>query len=199
MGQKAALTLVIAWLIAIAPAVAHAQSPAPAKAADANGFRIGDVVEINTGFGWMNATILTAKDNVYRVRSEIGVDITKTYPDELRRIGPPPGKGPAATTPKAASSGVPPRGFTSCAGKIEGRYATTGGFGSMTIIFRSSGKAFIRNELGELETEVECWTGGGQIILHKPGESTDMRLDINDDGSLQAPFGELKRKGPAPK
>jgi hypothetical protein len=56
--------------------------------ADANGFRIGDVVEINTGQGWMKGTILSANGNVYRVRSQIGIDTTKLYPDEVRRIGP---------------------------------------------------------------------------------------------------------------
>ena len=42
-----------------------------------------------------------------------------------------------------------------------------------------------------------CLMGGGRVFLHKAGEpaSQDMPLDINDDGTLQSPFGELKRKG----
>jgi len=43
--------------------------------------------------------------------------------------------------------------------------------------------------------EVECWTGGGKIYLHKPGEKDDMVLDINNDGTLDSPMGELKKKG----
>jgi len=63
----------------------------------------------------------------------------------------------------------------------------------MTIVFRS-GKAVMRAPFGE-DDELECWMGGGRIYLHKPGESQDMPLDINDDGTLQSPFGELKKKG----
>ncbi len=39
--------------------------------------------------------------------------------------------------------------------------------------------------------------GAGKIILHTPGgdPKTDMPLDVNDDGTLQTPFGEIKRKG----
>jgi hypothetical protein len=85
--------------------------------------------------------------------------------------------------------------LTSCTGKYEGRYATTGGVGSFQITFRS-GKATVGGGLGDDET-FECWTGGGKIILHTPGgdPKTDMPLDINDDGTLQTPFGEIKRKG----
>ena len=103
----------------------------------------------------------------------------------------------AAAKPVADKAGSPPKpGLTSCAGKIEGRYATTGGFGSMTIVFRS-GKAIMRDAIGDNDVELECWMGGGRVYLHKPGESAsqDMPLDINDDGTLQSPFGELKRKG----
>lgn len=93
--------------------------------------------------------------------------------------------------------GVPPKpGLTSCAGKIEGRYATTGGFGMMTILFRS-GKAIMKDGVSDNDTELECWMGGGKLYLLKPGDSAgqDMPLDINDDGTLQSPFGEMKRKG----
>jgi hypothetical protein len=93
-------------LLAVTAAVS-AQSPAPPKTGagraaapapqvDANGFRIGDVVEINTGQGWMKGTILSANGNVYRVRSQIGIDTTKLYPDEVRRIGPLTSKDRAA-------------------------------------------------------------------------------------------------------
>ena len=68
----------------------------------------------------------------------------------------------------------------------------------MTIIFRS-GKAFLPEVIGNgPPDEYECWTGGGKIILHQPGNPNhipDMDLDINNDGTIQAPFGELKKKG----
>ena len=252
------LLLTLAFLALTAAAGAQSSTPpkggagrasAPATPADANGFRIGDVVEISTGQGWMKGTILSAIGNVYRVRSQIGIDTTKLYPDEVRRIGPLtpkdraagqynlhdavqvnvngawvdgeiitalgleyevqlPGRrtvwanaqtmrpGTAAPKPAAPKAGSPPKpGLTSCAGKIEGRYATTGAFGSMTITFRS-GKAIMAALLGDDE-QLECWMGGGRVYLHKPGESAsqDVPLDINDDGTLQSPFGELKRKG----
>ena len=43
----------------------------------------------------------------------------------------------------------------------------------------------------------ECWMGGGKIYLHKPGGGPipDMPLDINNDGTLDSPAGELKKKG----
>jgi len=247
--------LVPLMLLAVTAAVS-AQSPTPPKTGagraaapvDANGFRIGDVVEINTGQGWMKGTILSANGNVYRVHSQIGIDTTKLYPDEVRRIGPLtpkdraagqynlhdavqvnvngtwvdgqiitvlgleyevqlPGRrtvwanaqtmrlGTAPPKPAAPKTGSPPKpGLTSCAGKIEGRYASTGGFATMTIVFRS-GKAVMRLPYSQEDDELECWMGGGKVYLHKPGESQDMALDINDDGTLQSPLGELKRKG----
>ena len=38
---------------------------------------------------------------------------------------------------------------------------------------------------------------GEKIYLHKPGESTDtdMPIDINNEGTLDTPFGEIKKKG----
>src|SRR5688572_12011842 len=228
------------------------RAAAPATQADTNGFKVGEEVLISTGQGWMKGTIISANGNVYRLRSQIGIDTTKLYPDEVRRVGPLtardraagqynlheavqvnvngtwvdgeiivmtgleyqvqlPGRrtvwanaqtmrlGVAPAKAAAPQSGVPPKpGLTSCAGKIEGRYATTGGFGSMTIVFKS-GKAIMKDAIGANDDELECWMGGGRVYLHKPGEpaSQDMPLDINDDGTLQSPFGELKRKGSA--
>jgi hypothetical protein len=40
----------------------------------------------------------------------------------------------------------------------------------------------------------ECWFGDGKIYITMPGEEQALELDLNDDGSLQAPFGELKKK-----
>ena len=252
VGRAVAIVLAAA----LVSSMAFAQTPGSragvvaAPPADANGFKIGDTVEISTGFGWMKATILSMNGNNYRVRSQVGVELTKTYPSEVRRIGLPTAKDrasgiynlhdrvqvnvqgrwetgeimtmlgsdyqvrlsgnrtvwasgqalrPAApeSAPRAVQGGTPPRpGLASCAGKIEGRYATTGAFGSMTIEFRS-GKAIMKDALGDNDTVLECWTAGEKVYLHKPGDpaSQDMPIDINDDGTLQTPMGELKKKG----
>ncbi len=41
----------------------------------------------------------------------------------------------------------------------------------------------------------ECWMGDGKLAITLPGEEGAMEIDINDDGSLQAPFGEMKKQG----
>jgi len=102
----------------------------------------------------------------------------------------------AAGASSASTTGAPPKpGLVSCAGKFEGRYATTGGgMGSFTIVFRS-GKATMIDS-GSNEDHFDCWTGGGKILLHQPGhDSMDMPIDINDDGTLQTPIGEIRKKG----
>jgi hypothetical protein len=45
--------------------------------------------------------------------------------------------------------------------------------------------------------EFECWMDREKIYLHKSGESTDndIPIDINNDGTLETPFGEIKKKG----
>lgn len=92
----------------------------------------------------------------------------------------------------AAGAATPPRpGLVSCAGKFEGRYAPSTGLVGLTIVFRS-GKATLSGPLMDNET-FDCWTGGGKIILHKQGED-DLPIDINDDGTLDTPLGELKKK-----
>ncbi|MDP9115198.1 MAG: hypothetical protein M3O20_16135 [Acidobacteriota bacterium] len=234
----------------------HVQTPQEAQAlaraanqADPNGFKVGDSVQVLTGFGWTPGRILAIAGNNYRVHTETGVDVTKTYPTELHRTGPfndhdraaglydihdhvqvnvegrwidsevlvaqgmeyqvkLPGNRVAWAKPEnlryvgpqqkpaGVAAGAPPRpGLVSCAGKFEGRYANSGTLGNMTIIFRS-GKATLADPTGGGE-EVECWTGGGKIYLHKPGDpaSQDMPLDINNDGTLDTPFGEIKKKG----
>jgi hypothetical protein len=94
-------------------------------------------------------------------------------------------------------AGVAPRpGLVSCAGKFEGRCSNTSGPGNMTIIFRSR-KATLADPSGSGGEVMECWTGGGKIYIHKPGDpsSEDMPLDINNDGTRDTPFGEIKKKG----
>ena len=215
------------------------------------GIKVGDSVEISTAFGPATAKVLAISGNQYRVLAPTGVEVTKTYPTELRRIGPLtaydrangiyqvkdkvqvlfegkwvdsevrttlgmeyqvtlPGNrlvwakpeqlrlvtsadtlvAPAAAAVKA---GQPPRpGLASCAGKIEGRYAQSNGTPG-TIEFRS-GKATVTLPFTPPEV-VECWTGGGKIFLHMPGDANDIPIDINDDGTLQTPFGEMRKRG----
>ena len=213
----------------------------------ANGIKVGDNVEVVTGFGWTPAKVLAINGNSYRVLAN-GIAVTKDYPAEVRRIGSataqdhangqyrlgdrvqvnfegrwidtkiitvmgmeyqvelpgnrtvwanPHNLRPAPAVPAAAvpKAGVPPKpGLVSCAGKIEGRYATTGSFGAFTITFRS-GKATM-TDVGGNDEVFECWMGGEKIYLHKLGNSNlDMPIDINNDGTLQTPLGEIKKKG----
>lgn len=110
-----------------------------------------------------------------------------------------------AAAPRAA--GGPPRpGLASCAGKFEGRYASqAGSAGLITITFRS-GKATVREpdavmkdgKLAALysEREAECWFGAGKIYLRwLNGDTDEFPIDVNDDGTLDTTYGELKKKG----
>jgi hypothetical protein len=105
------------------------------------------------------------------------------------------GRGAAkpAAAAAAAGAGKPPKpGLVSCAGKFEGRYAPSTGLPGLTIIFKQ-GKATTKAPLTDDE-EFECWTGGKKIYLHKAGQQEDLDIDINDDGTLDTPLGELKKK-----
>ena len=109
----------------------------------------------------------------------------------------PPGaaaQGRAGGASNAAAGPQPPRpGLTSCAGKIEGRYSSSVGLGGLTIEFRS-GKATLKGPLSDDET-ADCWIAGSKIVLHNPKEADDLELDLNKDGSIDTPFGEIKKKG----
>ena len=102
-------------------------------------------------------------------------------------------QGRASAAASAAGPQPPRPGLTSCAGKIEGRYSTAAGLGGLTIEFRS-GKATLKGPLVGDEV-VECWTSGTKIVLHNPKEKEDLELDLNKDGSIDTPFGEIKKKG----
>jgi hypothetical protein len=214
------------------------------------GYKIGDKVQVNTGFGWVAAQILKVDGNRYYVHTGAG-DVWKYYPAEVRGAGGAPSAqdranghyqlhdkvqvhvdghwetgeivttmgqeyqiklpgnretwagpenikyaGAAGAAPAAAAQGgVPPKpGMTSCAGKIEGRYSNSGGLGSVTIVFRL-GKATLADPSGQGEV-LECWMSGDKIILHKPGQSNlDMPISINNDGTLDTPLGEIRKKG----
>jgi hypothetical protein len=103
----------------------------------------------------------------------------------------PPKAAPKAA-PAAAAAKPPKPGLASCAGKIEGRYAASNGT-PYTIEFRS-GKASVNVPvMGAQETT--CWTAAKKIYLYIPNDADPMEIDINDDGTLQTAFGELKKKG----
>ena len=180
----------------------HVQTPAEAQGAtsgaaaqaspraDANGFKIGETVTVATAGGWYAAVILRANGDSYLVRLGPSLEVSKSYPTELRRIGSLTDVDKArglfalhekvqvnaegrwiegeiigelgreyqvqlsdnrtawasaqnlrrvAVTEKPAppAAGAPPKpGLKSCAGKFEGRYASTaGGMSSLQITF----------------------------------------------------------------
>ncbi len=55
--------------------------------AGAGGFKVGDVVQILTAFGWMNAKVAQVRGSSYFVHADNGADVWKSYPAELRRLG----------------------------------------------------------------------------------------------------------------
>jgi hypothetical protein len=121
-----------------------------------------------------------------------------------------PAAAPATRLAMAAAphaAGAPPKpGLASCAGKFEGRYASeAGSAGLITITFRS-GKATVREpdavmkdgKLAALysERDAECWYGAGKIYLRwLNGDTDEFPVDVNDDGTLDTTYGELKKKG----
>jgi hypothetical protein len=42
--------------------------------------------------------------------------------------------------------------------------------------------------------EVNCWMAEGKIYLYMDGDLDPVVVDINDDGTLQTPFGEMKKR-----
>jgi len=72
-------------------AVRGGPAGAPAQAASQaglGGFKVGDTVQINTAFGWMNAKVMQVNGANYFVHADSGADVWKPYPSEVRRIGP---------------------------------------------------------------------------------------------------------------
>src|SRR5579871_6899871 len=126
-----------------------------------------DPRRVNVNGQWMEGKIVIDNRTEYQV--QFNNRTVWAGPQNLR-----PSTAPVAS---ATASGPPKPGMTSCAGKIEGRYATTG-LGSATIVFRS-GKATMGNGFGGEDT-LECWTSGDKIILREPGHpGTEMPIDIN--------------------
>lgn len=92
---------------------------------------------------------------------------------------------------KAPPAKPPKPGLVSCAGKIEGRYAESS-VGQTTLEFRS-GKVTLKSLLLGAQ-ELVCWTADKKIYLYMSGDPEPMEIDINDDGTLQTPIGEFKKK-----
>jgi hypothetical protein len=151
----------------------------------ANGiYEVDDRVKVHYEGQWIDSRIISGLGMEYQVELP-GNMMAWAKPEQLRFVSEAPPK-------IVAMAGKPPRpGLVSCAGKIEGRYAASGAM-PVQMTFRS-GKVTL-SMMGENQPG-ECWTGNGKIFITRPGEEGAMEIDINDDGSLQAPFGELTKKG----
>ena len=160
---------------------------------------VGDQVQVRYVANTLLAGRILKTNGAYCEIDSSGSGFTgwSTCSDVLRASGtcaPPAPAGQARAGAAASAGAQPPRpGLTSCAGKIEGRYSSTLGQGGLTIEFRS-GKATVKGPL--LGDEVaDCWTSGTKIVLHNANEPEDLELDINKDGSIDTPFGEIRKKG----
>ena len=151
----------------------------------ANGiYEVDDRVQVLYEGKWIDSRIITGMGMEYQVALPGNMQAW-AKPDQIRFVSEAPPKD-------VAKAGKAPRpGLVSCAGKIEGRYAADGGM-PMQLTFRS-GKVTV-SIAGDSQTG-ECWTGDGKVFITIPGEEAAMELDINDDGSLQGPYGEFKKKG----
>lgn len=154
-------------------------------------FALHDKVQVNVDGTWVPGEIATELGMEYQVNLA-GNRTAWATGQNLRLV---PGSAKVAAAKSATSDRAPPRpGMKRCAGKIEGRYASTGGVGGFQITFRS-GKALLPGVTGD--DEYECWMEGEKIVLHKAGQSSDMDMpiDVNSDGSLQTPMGDIHKKG----
>jgi hypothetical protein len=151
-------------------------------------FDMKERVQVNVEGKWVDGVVV----------GEMGMDYNVEIPgnrtvwasgQQMRRV--------AVAEPAAAKPGTPPRaGLKQCADKFNGRWSPGGGGGGPTFqLTLRSGKASLQEMSGT--TELECWSDGERLYLHKVGETADqdMPLEINQDGTLDTPFGEVKRKG----
>ena len=67
------------------PAAANAQNAA-AGAIGGGGFKVGDSVRVLTS-GWQDAKVLQVRGNSYLVRLDNGIEVSKSWPIEVRRQG----------------------------------------------------------------------------------------------------------------
>lgn len=78
--------------------------------------------------------------------------------------------------------------LSACGSKISGEYADKTGVVSYT--FESGDKVLI-SAIG-IETEGRYEVDGNKVKVENNGQN--IIFTINDDGSLQSPFGKLKKK-----
>jgi hypothetical protein len=151
-------------------------------------YALHEKVQVNVEGRWVDGEIITELGMEYQVQLP-GDRAAWAGAQNLRRVA-------VAEKPAPPAPGTPPKpGLKTCAGKFEGRYASTAaGAASFQIVFRS-GKATLKSM--DIPEELECWMDSEKVYLHKPGEpgDKDVALDINNDGTLETPFGEIKKKG----
>ncbi|MBM4187949.1 MAG: hypothetical protein FJ206_11645 [Gemmatimonadetes bacterium] len=150
----------------------------------ANGvYEVGDRIRVLYQGKWIDSEVIDGMGMEYRVALPGNLAVW-AKPDQIQFVS-------EAPPPAVAKAGEPPRpGLVSCAGKVEGRYAGDGTM-PMQMTFRSGKVTF--SLMGETKTR-ECWYGDGKLFVTMMGEEGALELDLNDDGSLQGPFGELKKK-----
>ncbi len=150
----------------------------------ANGiYEVGDRIKASTKASGSTAGSSRGMGMEYQVELR-GDMMVWAKPEQIRFVS-------DAPPPAVAKAGKAPRpGLVSCAGKVEGRCAADGNV-PMQITFRS-GKVTV-SMMGENQAG-DCWWGEGKLFISIPGEEGLIELDLNDDGSLQGPFGGLKKK-----
>jgi hypothetical protein len=158
-------------------------APAPPRQPD-NLLHVGDVAEarfMNAG-QWQKLRIMDIQGN--RALVQFFSSGAQGWTDEIRRVAPPK-PAQTAASPAAKTPGTP------CGAKLEGRWSGTST--PLTIEFRSGKARISAMVLGE--EVADCFISGDQIILRKAGEREDMILRLNDDGTMDTPFGEIRKKG----
>jgi hypothetical protein len=186
--------------------VAGGAAPAPAPAAapyrPGGKFQENDHVKVNIrGQGWMDGTIVSIVNGIdpeYHVQVP-GKGTAIATEADIRFVSAGDAQAAAPAAPRAA-------GVVSCAGKFEGRYASPPGTpGMVTVVFRSGNASvttpdMVGNANGvtamQSTHQAACTTGGGKIYLRwLDGPNMDFTMDINNDGSLDTPYGEIVKKG----
>lgn len=69
-----------------AQAAARAALAGPVAGAGPGGFKVGDRVRILTN-GWQEGTVTAVHGTFYVVRMDVGIEVSKMWPTEVRRIG----------------------------------------------------------------------------------------------------------------
>jgi hypothetical protein len=205
-STRAQINTLVPKCSAQGPLAAGASAPAPAPAAapyrPGGKFQENDHVKVNIrGQGWMDGTIVSIVlgiDPEYHVQVP-GKGVAIATEADLRFVSAGNAQAAAPAAPRAA-------GLVSCAGKFEGRYSSPPGTpGMVSVVFRS-GKAAVTtpdmvgnaNGVTAMQSthQAECTTGGGKIYLRwLDGPNMDFTMDINDDGTLDTPYGEIVKKG----